>query len=284
MSGGVMTGQSGAHRRNSDRPRILDPGEISGTVGHGDRRVRIFPDLDALSREAASLIEQTANAAVSQRGRFAMALAGGRSPRTLYRILAAESGSRIPWEHTHLFWGDERSVPLDHPDSNYRMVARSLLSGITIPEGNVHRVRTERGPRGAAGSYERMLRRFFDANGQGESALTFDLVLLGVGSDGHTASLFPDDPGLDGDRRWVRAVRAPAGVVSRRRVTLTLPAINRSRHAVFLVSGSNKRPVMKAILDDPAPAASPYPAARVRAAGTTWWLMDEQAVPTEEVP
>lgn len=244
--------------------------------------MRVFPDLETLSRGAAELVEEVALEAVSRRGRFTLALAGGRTPERLYRILAEDFGDRIAWERTHLFWGDERSVPPDHPESNFRMVAGSLFRHIVLPPGHVHRIRAERGPRAAAGSYERSLRRFFGQAGEGEEGCTFDLVLLGVGVDGHTASLFPGDHGLGGSRRWVRAVEAPFGIVPGQRITLTLPVINRSRNALFLVSGSDKGSVMRAILEAPDPASSPYPAARVEAREHTWWLVDEEALPGAE--
>jgi 6-phosphogluconolactonase len=235
---------------------------------------RQFIDLEAASRSAAELITEAAQDAVHRRGRFTLVLAGGSTPRRLYEMLAdPKHSSSMPWAETFLFWGDERCVPLDHEHSNYAMAQETLLSKVNIPEENVFLVPTHTGtPAEIAARYEEKLRLFFadtsDSVEQGMppelSALPrFDLILLGMGKDGHTASLFPGDPALHEERRWVTAVEHPRGNPQVPRVTLTLPVINNARRVLFLVAGNEKRHVIDAILSDPDDAAVLFPAARV---------------------
>ncbi len=233
--------------------------------------VRVFAHLEALSQAAASLVMRRARAAVDARGRAALALAGGRTPLRLYELLA-RGDDALPWERIHLFWGDERFVPAHDERSNYRAAAVTLVGRVPIPLDHVHPVPTDApDPEAAARAYERTLRGFF---GEGATE-TFDLVLLGMGADGHTASLFPGDPALDETERWVRAARAPEGAEPRARVTLTLPALAAAREALFLVTGTDKAGVLNAILDDDGPAR--YPAGRVRARESVVWLVDRAA-------
>jgi 6-phosphogluconolactonase len=205
-----------------------------------------------------------------------VALAGGSTPRLLYETLAAR-GAAIDWSRTHVFWGDERCVPLDHPESNSKMAQDALLSKVEIPALNVHRMRGELVPHEGAREYDALLRNFF---GGYQSRKTFDLILLGMGEDGHTASLFPEAGVLEEASRWSAAVQAPAGVSPRDRITLTLPPIVASARCVFLVTGERKRSIVTAIRKDPASAASIYPAARVAFFRESTWLIDEKAAGT----
>jgi 6-phosphogluconolactonase len=187
---------------------------------------------------------------------------------------------RIEWPSVEVFWGDERCVPPDHPESNYGMVAASLLRHVAIVPGNLHRIRCEDAADLAAARHDAELAEFFgraspDAGGAGP---TFDLVLLGLGADGHTTSLFPGSPALDATG-WVVAARAPGSGAGAERVTLTLPAINSAREGVFLVAGAAKRGVVRRLFrtesfhsGDP-----PLPAARVRPRGGALWLLDAAA-------
>jgi 6-phosphogluconolactonase len=230
---------------------------------------KVFADLEALSLAAADLVAGAAKEAVDRRGRFSLALSGGHTPRRLYQLLA-EKGE-LPWDRVHCFWGDERCVGPDDPASNYRMAADALLTKIPIPDVNVHRILGEKAPDEAAEAYEADLRRFF------AGAPAFDVLLLGVGDDGHTASLFPASEALDERRRWVLPVRAPAGVEPQRRITLTLPVLNAARRVFFLAAGVKKAPIVKAIMAGPRSAGLAYPAARVDTAGEVLWLLDRHA-------
>ena len=235
-------------------------------------QLRTFPDLDALSTAAAEQLVAVMTRALSERDRFTLALAGGSTPRPLYRRLAGPLRTRIPWRRVHLFWGDERYVPRDDPASNYRMAREALLDDAPIPPENVHSMPTAPDdPAEAAAAYEATLRDVFPENA------TFDLILLGLGSDGHTASLFPDDEQATADGAslpWVRAVEAPPRYDVRTRLTLTLPAINRARHAFFLVAGAEKHDALDAVLHQRDPALPPT---HVTPQGPCTWFVDEAA-------
>ncbi len=231
----------------------------------------LFPDAESLAMGAAERVGEAARAAVDARGRFALALSGGRTPQRLYQLLAEGRGGPVDWSKVHVFWGDERCVPPDDPDSNYGMAWWTLLDHVPIPPDHVHRMRAEDAPDRAAASYEADLRAFFG----GPSA--FDLVLLGLGPDGHTASLFPGSEALNEPFRWALPSRAPEGVEPAQRLTLTLPALNAAMQAMFLVTGAEKASVVTDILTDLDSAAARYPAARVRPAGRLLWLLDEAA-------
>jgi 6-phosphogluconolactonase len=233
------------------------------------RRVR---DAEAVARAAAEELVGAAARAVAARGRFTLALSGGSTPRRLYALLAdpgAPFRGRIPWDRTHVFFGDERSVPPDHPDSNYRMARGALLDHIAA--ASVHRIRGEEP--GAADAYEAELRRFFRIPAGGAPP-RLDLVLLGLGPDGHTASLFPGTPAVDETSRWTASPFVPR--LGTRRVTLTLPVLDRAREVLFLVSGGEKAPALARVLAA-APGAAALPAALVRPAGGAVWIVDEAA-------
>ncbi|MBN1261272.1 MAG: 6-phosphogluconolactonase [Anaerolineae bacterium] len=208
--------------------------------------VRVFETRAALARGVVECVVRVAQTAVATQGRFTWALAGGSTPEAAYRCLAAPPfASQIPWEKVHVFWGDERCVPPGHPDSNYRMARRALLDHVPIPSANVHRIPGERPPQAAALAYEGELRRLF-----GRSALPrFDLILLGMGPDGHTASLFPGVAALQETQSWV--VEQFVEHLDARRVTLTPPVINAATGVVFIVAGAGKAARLRDVLEGP---------------------------------
>jgi 6-phosphogluconolactonase len=233
--------------------------------------LRIFPHRDVLSHEVARAIVDRIHESLATADRCALCLAGGETPRALYRVLATEERDRIPWPRLHLFWGDERFVPQDDPRSNYRLVRESLLDHVPIPPQNVHPPPTDLpDPELAARVYEQTLRRWFPT-----SWPRFDLILLGLGADGHTASLFPGTPFTAEQIRWVAPACAPAD--PRLRLTLTLPVLNHASLVFFLVTGTEKADILRRVLTDPS-APTRYPAAAVRpeGGGVAWWV-DENA-------
>src|SRR5204863_8511797 len=223
------------------------------------------------ARKAAEEWIRIGGEAIDRSGRFAVALSGGNTPRSLYAELAgAEFRERIFWGRVHFFWGDERAVAADHPDSNYRMAHEALLAKIPVPRENVHRIETERGPKGAAAAYEIVLRDFFALGGG--SWPRFDLILLGIGDDGHTASLFPGSATLGEDKRLVSATFVEK--LKSDRITLTLPVLNQAANVIVLVSGGAKAKAVREALT----ADSRLPAARVRPLdGTLLWILDRDA-------
>jgi len=237
-----------------------------------------YANLQALSAAAAECVCQLAADGVKTRGVFTVALSGGTTPRTLYELLAQPPYVNvIPWADTHLFWGDERYVPPDHPDSNFAMASQALIDHVPIPAQNLHRIPTEpAAPEKAAETYAQMLRTLFAGFGalsEKERLPVFDLMLLGLGPDGHTASLFPDSPVLNEQHRWVMATPAPRLAPRVRRITLTFPVINAARNVVFLVAGAEKRSIIQSIWETPEKARELYPAARVEPIGKLVWLV-----------
>jgi len=236
-----------------------------------DAELVIVPDSEALAREAAQRLADLAREAAESRGRFSVALSGGSTPGALYRLLTEEPyRSQIPWEKVHLFWADERCVSPDDPGSNYRLAYEALIAHTPIPAENVHRVRGELAPKAAARAYDRELRHFFCG-----LRPRFDLVLLGLGSDGHTASLFPTSEAPEETERLAVATTALYGDRPAMRVTLTLPALNAGRQVLFLVSGLEKAEIVQAVLAD---VEERLPARRIRpVAGHLAWLLDAAA-------
>lgn len=241
-----------------------------------------FPDIVSLSDAAAACVIEHARRAIAGNGRLTMALSGGTTPRLLYERLARTDFEMDGlWQSTHVFWGDERCVGPEHKESNYGLARDALLSKVALPTANIHRIFGEapNADREAA-RYETELRRFFylhEPDTAGRFPI-FDLVLLGIGADGHTASLFPGDSALQEHTRWAVAVRAPKGYAPGRRITLTLPVINNARTILFLVSGKGKTPVMQDILSDSETAREQYTAARVTARERVVWFVDTQTV------
>lgn len=239
--------------------------------------IDVYATPTALMRSAAETITTRAARAVAERGRFSVALSGGSTPRALYALLAAdEFAARIPWPQVDVFWGDERCVPPDHADSNYRMARETLLDRVPIPASNIHRMRGEISPAEAALEYEGVLRAYFaPKSGQGQAQARFDVLLLGLGDDGHTASLFPHTPALREHARWV--VENWVAKLDAWRITLTPPAINAATLILFLVAGEGKAQVLRDVLYGP-PQTDRYPAQRVQPdGGRLVWMLDAAA-------
>jgi 6-phosphogluconolactonase len=229
--------------------------------------VRVFGDLSELSLHAAQSVTAVINDAVGVQGRCAIAVSGGDTPRGLYRHLATTFRDEIPWARVHIFWVDERYVPADDPGSNYRMAKETLLDHVPCPAANVHPMLTSFvSADDSALDYERSLRAYFS---DGEPR--FDLAVLGLGADGHTASLFPGTPALGEQERWVVAVHAP--VLPSRRLTLTFPVLTRSAVTCVLASGGNKSTAFEHALSEPLDSTA-CPAARLRSTrgALTWWV------------
>jgi 6-phosphogluconolactonase len=221
------------------------------------RSVRQFAQRDELSLEAARHMVAAAHDALARQGWFTLALAGGSTPRRAYELLAtAPLAGEMHWQQTHVFFGDERCVPPDDPESNYGMARRALLAHVPIPADHIHRMHGEDPPEQAARAYEDELRDTF-----APGVVRFDLVLLGVGPDGHTASLFPGSPACTATARLVAAAPTPALEPCVPRITLTFPALNAAREVLFLVAGAQKADVMARVLagDENLPAARVQP-------------------------
>lgn len=238
--------------------------------------IRIHRDLERLWTEAAGYIADLAGRSVGERGTFSLALSGGRTPRAVYDCLGHPDWQRkIPWSGVDVYWTDERCVDPDSPDSNFRLAHETLLSKLVAHPRSVHRPRTElRDPNRIAEDYEIDMRRGFGASETDPRFPRFDLLLLGMGADGHTASLFPGTPALDESRRWVIPGESPTPPLAR--ITMTLPLLNQARHVLFLVEGASKATTLAQVLD--APHASHLPAARVAPEeGDVLWLVDASA-------
>jgi len=236
--------------------------------------IRILTTPQELFEAAAEEVIRDANEAVHARGRFTIALSGGSTPKALYNLLATNARNALPWDRMFFFWGDERHVPPTDADSNYRMAAEVMLSKVPVPSGNVFRMPTEN-PDAArvADDYEKTLRKFFQLSGA--DAPQFDLILLGMGPDGHTASLFPGTAALQEKSRlvvanWVEKLKTS-------RLSFTLPVLNAGRCVAFLVSGTDKAPVLKTVLEENAPGEQ-YPAKLVNpSSGKLIWFLDRAA-------
>jgi len=234
------------------------------------RNVKVLPDTLALYRAAADELIGCGRKSIADHGRFCVALSGGSTPRGVYSLLA-ERPDNLPWNKMFLFFGDERHVPPDHPDSNYRMAQEALLSKVPVPATNVFRIRTELDANQAAQEYEDQLRSFF-ALKPGEFP-RFDLIMLGLGDDGHTASLFPGSAALNETSRLVVANWVEK--FQQYRITLTYPVLNHAAEVMFLVSGAGKAQILKDVLSG---EGERYPAQRVRSEnGVLLWLVDQDA-------
>jgi 6-phosphogluconolactonase len=239
--------------------------------------IRVLPDLSALSLRAAEAAVGIINDVVRVRGRCSLVLSGGSTPKPLHRLLASAFRDRIPWPQVEVFWGDERYVPHDDARSNYRMARETLLDHVPCPIANMHPMPTHfSDPDDAARDYQTTLERYF-----GGEEPRLDLVLLGMGPDGHTASLFPGSAALHEETRWVVAATVPAEPP--RRLTMTFPAFARSVQAHFLVAGADKATALGHVLSGSADPTV-YPAAGVRTApqGRLVWWIDRPAATHEE--
>ena len=237
---------------------------MGGTTG----RIEILPDPLALAHHVAEWMTQ---AALAAQGTFRVSLSGGSTPKTLYRLLASdEFRGRFPWQLASWYWGDERFVPYDHPESNFRMTREAMLAKAPVPPENVHPIPTDGTPEDAARRYERTLQEAYGAATLDPRHPLFDLTLLGLGPDGHTASLLPGEPVLDERKRWMAAVSHGRPEV---RITMTYPVIESSRRIAFLVAGKEKAAIFSAIRA----GTSQVPAARVQPVGELLWFVDQAA-------
>lgn len=235
-------------------------------------RIAVLPDLDTLARCAAEEMVAVGQAALEARGRFMLALSGGNTPRPILRLLAsAEMRDQFDWSKTEVFWVDERCVPPDHEDSNYGMAHEELLKH--VPVGAVHRMRGEDDPEGAATSYEKLLRERFNA-GADETPI-FDAMLLGMGPDGHVASLFPGTEALSETKRLVVAPYVPK--LKAHRISLTFPVLRAARLALVVVCGNAKRDALGKVLAGGASVADLPIAALVGGKAKLSWLVDAAA-------
>jgi 6-phosphogluconolactonase len=242
-------------------------------MDRGRRELQIVRDADALAQEAARRIKDSLG---QSSGRLAVCLAGGSTPERLYRTLGSEPfRSVLPWDRIHWFWGDDRFVPQSDARSNAGMARRSLLNRVSVREEMIHAIATDvESVAVAAPAYERDLQRFYGAGRIDPARPLFDIVLMGMGRDGHTASLFPGHAELDEQQRWVVGVPNPAIEPFVARVTLTLPVLAAARDMLFLISGENKRAAVSSVL-----AGADLPAARAHSNGSLVWLLDRAAAP-----
>ena len=243
--------------------------------------IRVFGNLELLSQAAANLFSELAAQSIASRGRFSAALSGGQTPRRLYEILATSPfRDQVQWGAVHVFWGDERCVPVDDPRSNARMARQALLDRVSLPAENIHPIQSFFPPMQAAAQYETELRNFF-----GGQPPAFDLILLGLGDNAHTASLFPHTPVLNEKERWVAEVYLAEQNLHR--VTFTPLLINQAAQVVFLVSGADKALALQNVLEGKY-RPQDYPAQLIRPIGAhPLWLLDKAAslkltVPIEE--
>jgi 6-phosphogluconolactonase len=233
--------------------------------------IEIFSNSQELARGAAEYFVARSGEAVAQKGFFTVALSGGSTPKTLFQLLADEHEpfhAQVPWSRTHFFWSDERHVPPDHAESNYRMAQQAMLSRVPVPESNVHRVHSENPNAGeAASEYEQTLLHLTK-----QTLPRLDLILLGLGPDGHTASIFPGSEVLHETKRlvaapWVQKFNA-------HRITMTLPLLNNGASVLFLVSGAEKAAIVKQVLEGP----KRYPAQAIEPThGQLLWMLDKDA-------
>jgi 6-phosphogluconolactonase len=230
--------------------------------------VDVSRDREALARRIAAWITELA---ANSRGRFTIGLSGGSTPRRLYQLLAETPfRDNLPWERIHWFWGDERLVPWDDPASNYGMARAAMLSRAPVPPENIHGVVTTGTPEEAAGRYESVLKSYYGSASLVPDKPLFDVQLLGLGEDGHTASLIPGTRALDERERWTAEI---IGARPEPRITLTYPALESCRHTAFLVAGADKREILNRVLS----GDQALPAARVSPVGELTWFVDEAA-------
>jgi 6-phosphogluconolactonase len=230
--------------------------------------VEVLTDKTELIQRALEVVLQKAQAAIAQQGHFTIALSGGSTPKPLYEALSSQN---LPWEKIHIFWGDERYVPPNHPDSNQKMAREVWLDRVSFPDGNVHPMPTDAAdPAVAADQYEAHLQEFFQVQPGEFPAL--DLVLLGIGDDGHTASLFPYTEALQVKERLITVGNKDG----QPRITFTAPLINQAKAVVFIVAGASKQSALSEIFATVGDATT-YPARLIQPEGELWWLLDHSA-------
>jgi 6-phosphogluconolactonase len=232
--------------------------------------VAVYSTSEDLAHATAAWLRERAQVAGE---RFAVCLAGGSTPRRVYELLASAATGGFPWDRVHWFFGDERFVPHDHPDSNYRMARETLFDAAPVPAANVHPMPTAGLPADAAQRYESELQGFYGAATLDPQRPLFDVVLLGLGEDGHTASLFPGTAALQERQRWVVDVLNPK---AEPRITLTYPVLESTRALAFLVAGANKRAILARVWAD-----EDLPAARLQGDVAPNWFIDQAAAPSE---
>jgi 6-phosphogluconolactonase len=243
---------------------------MSQYVGH----IEVLPDPLALAYHVAGWMTEAAMAA---QGSFRVSLSGGSTPKTLYGLLVSDQfRDRFPWQRVSWYWGDERFVPYDNPESNFRMTREAMLAKAPVPAENVHPIPTDGDPEDAAHRYERTLQQAYGAPTLDPHRPFFDVTLLGLGPDGHTASLLPGEPALNERRRWVAVVSHGRPEV---RITMTYPMLESSRRVAFLVAGEEKAAIFNAIRK----GGSKLPAAQVRPVGELLWFVDRAAAGEERV-
>jgi len=243
---------------------------VSQAIG----RIEILPDPLALAHHVAKWMTQ---AALAADGSFRVSLSGGSTPKTLYGLLASdEFRSRFPWQRVSWYWGDERFVPYDHPESNFRMTREAMLAKAPVPPGNIHPIPTDGSPDDAARRYELTLQQVYGGASLDPHRPLFDVTLLGLGPDGHTASLLPGEPVLSERKRWVAAVAHGRPEI---RITMTYPALESSRRVAFLVAGQEKAAIFSAIRK----GDSRVPAAQIRPVGELFWFVDRAAAGQAEL-
>ncbi|NUQ04323.1 MAG: 6-phosphogluconolactonase [Anaerolineae bacterium] len=232
--------------------------------------VRVFPNRLSAARGLAALVARNAEACISLRERFSLVLSGGKTPREAYKLLGDEMASEIDWTYTHVFWSDERCVPYEHLDNNAKMARETLLDYVPIPMDHIHRVQSFLEPAEAAEHYQKEVLRYFESRG---SVPRFDLILLGIGADGHTASLFPGTQALQEVDRLI--VPNYVSSLDSWRITMTLPLLNAADHVVFYVLGEDKAETLARILSS---EEADLPAARINPPrGKLTWIVDEEA-------
>jgi 6-phosphogluconolactonase len=234
--------------------------------------ILIEPDATQLARKVVQELVQTAEDCVERQNLFTLAISGGSTPRVLHRLLTEPPWrERMPWHHTHIFWVDERCVPITDPASNYGNAKIDFLDRVAIPAMHIHPMPGEQESEKAALFYRKEIQKVVKTVGDGFPV--FDLIMLGMGEDGHTASLFPGDPALEETRRWVTAVKGGHSRVTR--LTLTLPVLNHADRIWFLISGSEKADIMRTLFSETSPV---LPVDRIQPLkGRISWLLDEPA-------
>lgn len=232
------------------------------------KTLEVLENPETLIERAQTIILEQIEQGIQERGRFTLALAGGSTPKPLYQGLSQQN---LPWEKIYIFWGDERYVPVEHPDSNEGMARNVWLNHVPIPPENIYGTPTQgENPSQDAQKYQTQLEQFFQQSS--EEFPQFDIILLGIGDDGHTASLFPQTAALQVKDRWVTVGEKDG----QPRITFTVPLINQARHVIFLVGGASKQNALEQIF---APIADPlqYPARLIQPQGKLWWLLDSKA-------
>lgn len=241
-------------------------------------KIYAFPTVDVMNDAVVNAILQKANTAIEQHGAFHLALAGGGTPKSIYELMAREPyHSVFPWDKMHFYFGDERCVPADHADSNYRMAREALLAKVPVPESNVHPVVIDQQDIPASAQrYEDELKNQLPRH-ETDITAVLDLVLLGIGDDGHTASLFPGTPILNEKEKWVDAVYVEK--FSAWRISMTYPLINAAANVYVIAAGSGKSEILNAVLagEGKQPGGTQYPVQGIRPAGELIWYLDEAA-------